>query len=74
MRKKNSLNSQKNFGSLRSPHHFKIASAGPVNTTLTPTEQAAGEMQLGIALRGLFALAEAYPDLKANESFSEAAG
>lgn len=38
--------------------------AGP-----TPHEQAAADNQLTGALRQLFALAEAYPDLKANQGF-----
>ena len=35
----------------------------------TPHEQAAADNQLSGALRQLFALAEAYPDLKANQGF-----
>jgi LemA protein len=35
----------------------------------TPTEQAASENFLTGALKSLFALSEAYPDLKANENF-----
>jgi LemA protein len=35
----------------------------------TPHEQAAADTQLSGALRQLFALAEAYPDLKANQGF-----
>lgn len=35
----------------------------------TPTEQAVTENQLSGALRQLFALSEAYPDLKANQNF-----
>ena len=35
----------------------------------TPAEQAAAENQLTGALRQVFALAEAYPDLKANQNF-----
>lgn len=36
-----------------------------------PAAQAAAEGQLQSALRQLFALAEAYPDLKANENFKQ---
>lgn len=36
-----------------------------------PAEQAAAENVLTGALRGLFALAEAYPDLKANTNFQQ---
>src|SRR6187455_940363 len=39
-------------------------SAGP-----TPHEQAAADQQITGALRQLFALGEAYPDLKANQNF-----
>lgn len=35
----------------------------------TPADKASAEGQLTRALRGLFAVAEAYPDLKANENF-----
>jgi LemA protein len=35
----------------------------------TPESRAQGEAQLSQALRGLFALAESYPDLKASASF-----
>ncbi|WP_433421546.1 LemA family protein [Microtetraspora malaysiensis] len=37
----------------------------------TPKDQAAAEDALSGALKGLFALAEAYPDLKASRNFSE---
>ncbi|MCB0996662.1 MAG: LemA family protein [Acidimicrobiales bacterium] len=36
-----------------------------------PAEQAANENMLTGALKSLFALSEAYPDLKANQNFSE---
>ncbi len=35
----------------------------------TPTERAAAEGNLSGALRGLFAVAEAYPELRANQNF-----
>jgi LemA protein len=35
----------------------------------TPTEQAAGESQLSGALRQMLAIAESYPDLKADQNF-----
>ena len=35
----------------------------------TPAQSAQAEGLLGVALRGLYAVAEAYPELKANESF-----
>jgi len=38
-------------------------------TARTPESRAEGEAQLSQALRGLFALAESYPDLKASASF-----
>src|SRR6202140_4058993 len=44
------------------------------NTALTaqgPTAQAVAENQLTSALRQLFALAESYPDLKANSNFQQ---
>lgn len=37
----------------------------------TPAEQAVTENQLSGALRQLFALSEAYPDLKANQNFNQ---
>lgn len=37
----------------------------------TPGEQAGAENMLSGALKSLFALAESYPDLKANENFQE---
>ncbi|PQV63984.1 LemA protein [Abditibacterium utsteinense] len=37
----------------------------------TPAEQAVTENQLSGALRQLFALSEAYPDLKANQGFNQ---
>jgi LemA protein len=40
-------------------------------TAQGPVEQAAAEGQLQTALRQLFALAEAYPDLKANQNFQQ---
>ena len=40
-------------------------------TAQGPVEQAAAEGQLQSALRQLFALAEAYPDLKANQNFQQ---
>ncbi len=40
-----------------------------VAATGRPSEQAATENMLSGALKSLFALAEAYPDLKANENF-----
>ena len=36
-----------------------------------PAQQAAAETQLSGALRQLFALSEAYPDLKANQNFQQ---
>jgi LemA protein len=40
-----------------------------VNSTGSPEHQAADENQLVQALKGVFVLAEAYPQLKANENF-----
>jgi LemA protein len=37
----------------------------------TPAQQAVTENQLSSALRQLFALSEAYPDLKANQNFNQ---
>jgi LemA protein len=39
----------------------------------SPSEQAGAENMLAGALKSLFALAESYPDLKANENFQELA-
>src|SRR5262249_49022927 len=40
-------------------------------TAQGPAQQAAAENQLTGALRQLFALSEAYPDLKANQNFQQ---
>jgi LemA protein len=40
-------------------------------TAQSPTQQAQAENQLSGALRQLFALSEAYPDLKANQNFQQ---
>jgi LemA protein len=45
------------------------ARAAAVGATGTPGQQAAAEGPLVAALRQLFAVAEAYPDLKANQNF-----
>lgn len=37
----------------------------------TPKEKAVADNQLGVALKSLFAVAEAYPELKANENFMD---
>ncbi len=37
----------------------------------TPSDKSKAEANLTVALRGLFALAEAYPELKANVNFLE---
>jgi LemA protein len=37
----------------------------------TPKEKAVADSQLGAALKSLFAVAEAYPELKANENFMD---
>ncbi|HEX9997794.1 MAG TPA: LemA family protein [Abditibacterium sp.] len=42
-----------------------------VSNTGTPAEQAVTENQLTGALRQIFALSEAYPDLKANQNFNQ---
>ena len=46
-----------------------IAARGKAMGAGTPTETAAAEGQLSGALKGLFALSEAYPDLKASANF-----
>lgn len=45
------------------------ARAMAVNATGSPAEQAAAEGPLTAALRQIFAVAESYPDLKANQNF-----
>jgi len=45
------------------------ARAAAVSATGTPAEQAAAEGPFVAALRQLFAVAENYPDLKANQNF-----
>ncbi|MEM8799712.1 MAG: LemA family protein [Pseudomonadota bacterium] len=45
------------------------ARAQAVSNTGTPAQQAASEGQLNLALRGMLAIAENYPDLKASENF-----
>ncbi len=47
------------------------ARTGALHSTGPPAQQARDENQLVDALRHLLAVAEAYPDLKANEHFSE---
>ncbi len=46
-----------------------VRARGAVVTARTPESRAEGEAQLSQPLRGLFALAESYPDLKASASF-----
>ncbi|MCR5792348.1 MAG: LemA family protein [Lachnospiraceae bacterium] len=41
------------------------------NSAVSPAEQVEAENQITGALRGLFALSESYPDLKANENFMD---
>ncbi len=48
----------------------KARNAAIANTG-TPAEQVATENQLSGALRQVFALSEAYPDLKANQNFNQ---
>lgn len=45
------------------------AARGRIAAAATPAEQVKGENQLTQALRGLLAVAEAYPELKANQNF-----
>ena len=52
-------------GTLEAVVHARQAAV----SAATPAEQAAAENQLTGALRQVFALAEAYPDLKANQNF-----
>ena len=52
-------------GTLEAVVHARQAAV----SATTPAEQAAAENQLTGALRQVFALAEAYPDLKANQNF-----
>jgi LemA protein len=47
------------------------ARSAAVSSTGTPSEQGASENMLTGALKSLFALAEAYPELKANENFQD---
>lgn len=51
-----------------------IKARNAAQTAQGPAAQAAAESQLGGALTRLFALAEAYPDLKANENFRDLQG
>jgi len=46
-----------------------VRARGAAAAATTPEARSRAEGQLGEALRQLFALAEAYPDLKANQSF-----
>src|SRR5262249_24109510 len=48
-----------------------VRARGAAVTAQTPEARAQAENQLTGALRQLFALAEPYPDLKANESFRD---
>ena len=47
------------------------ARTAAMNATGSPAEQAAAENMLTGALKSIFALSEAYPDLKANQNFLE---
>ena len=47
------------------------AAAMGAGSAATPAAQAAAENQLSGALKSLFAVSEAYPDLKANQNFLE---
>jgi LemA protein len=51
-----------------------VRARGAAVAAQTPEARAQAENQLTSALRQLFALAESYPDLKANESFRELQG
>jgi LemA protein len=51
-----------------------VRARGAAVTAQTPEARAQAENQLTGALRQLFALAESYPDLKANQSFVELQG
>ena len=51
-----------------------VRARGAAVAAQTPEARAQSENQLTGALRQLFALAETYPDLKANESFRELQG
>ena len=51
-----------------------VRARGAAVTAQTPEARAQAENQLTGALRQLFALAESYPDLKANESFRDLQG
>src|SRR5437899_13077056 len=51
-----------------------VRARGAAMAAQTPETRAQAENQLSGALRQLFALAESYPDLKANQSFSELQG
>ena len=51
-----------------------VHARGAAVSAQTPEARAQAENQLTGALRQLFALAESYPDLKANESFRELQG
>ncbi len=58
-------------GTLEAVTAARTAAAAP---GATPAEQAAQENVLAGALRQLFAVAEAYPDLKANQNFLDLQG
>ena len=51
-----------------------VRARGAAVTAQTPEARAQAENQLTGALRQLFAVAESYPELKANQSFSELQG
>src|SRR5437763_3971329 len=51
-----------------------VRARGAAVAAQTPEARAQAENQLTGALRQLFALAESYPELKANQSFSELQG
>src|SRR6201995_272798 len=51
-----------------------IATRNAASSATTPQQSAAAEGELSGALRQLFAVAEAYPDLKANQNFMQLQG
>ena len=53
------------FGSGKLPSMWRSAAMGATS----PEDRAQAEGQLTMALKGLFAVAEAYPQLRANENF-----
>lgn len=69
----NLVNSVKGYATHESEAFEKVtrARAEAMGTSTNPAEKSEKELELSGTLKSLFAIAEAYPDLKANQNFIE---